>query len=178
MLQTPVFVPFIGCFCGALAYDMFIYTGDSPITNGEWTPKRLWDSLLVKLGIKEKKRQGDEDNLEEKRDHEEEDLGPSPIAGLHNRTSIIEEKGSDKSSDITRSGIQGTTGSHQPGQNTVTPGTRSTPQSPARESQGSLAKSSPTQRRRTCMMSGTRTGGCESTSRSISRTPRGMGSQT
>lgn len=94
ILQIPVFVPFIG------------YTGDSPINNGEWNHKRLWNALLVKLRIREKKRQGDEDNLEEKKDHEEEDLGASPIARLHNRASTSEERRSDNSSDITRPRIQ------------------------------------------------------------------------
>ena len=27
--------PFFGCFCGGLAYDMFLFTGDSPI-NTPW----------------------------------------------------------------------------------------------------------------------------------------------
>lgn len=63
-LQIPLFVPFIGCFCGALVYDVFIYTGDSPINNGKWSPRRLRDSMLAKLGKKDKKRQTDEENLE------------------------------------------------------------------------------------------------------------------
>lgn len=98
--------------CGALAYDVFIYTGSSPINNGEWNPKRLWDILLIKLGVRHKKRQGDEESLEEKeKDHEEEDLGPSPIDRLHNNhdrdPSSREALQSDSSSDVTRSGVQG-----------------------------------------------------------------------
>lgn len=105
--QIPVFVPFIGCLCGALAYDIFIYTGESPINKGEWNPKRLWNSLLVKLRVRERERQGDEESLDEKKDQEEEDLGPSPIARLHHRNSSSQERQSDNSSDITRSEIQG-----------------------------------------------------------------------
>lgn len=55
-----MFVPFIGCFCGAFFYDFFIYTGDSPLHNGAWNPKRLWK----KLGKKDKRRQSDEEKLD------------------------------------------------------------------------------------------------------------------
>lgn len=57
--------------------------------------------------MRENQRQGDEESLEEKKDHGEEDLGPSPIARLHHRNSLGEEGESDTASDITRSGIQG-----------------------------------------------------------------------
>ncbi|ROW06625.1 hypothetical protein VPNG_06777 [Cytospora leucostoma] len=56
----PLFAPFIGCFCGAFVYDFFIYTGDSPLHNGAWNPKRLWK----KLGKKDKRPQSDEEKLD------------------------------------------------------------------------------------------------------------------
>ncbi|KUI70064.1 Glycerol uptake/efflux facilitator protein [Cytospora mali] len=72
----PLFMPFIGCFCGALAYDIFIYTGDSPINNGAWNPKRWWNSI-PKPRKGGKKRQADEENLEVKGGRDELELSSS-----------------------------------------------------------------------------------------------------
>lgn len=62
--QIPVFVPFLACFCGALAYDVFIYTGDSPINNGEWSPTRVWNSIRIDRKMRTKRRQSDEETLD------------------------------------------------------------------------------------------------------------------
>ncbi|KAK7716278.1 glycerol channel [Diaporthe eres] len=65
----PVFVPFFACFFGALTYDIFIYTGDSPINNGAWSFSNLrkgamgmWDNTLVKFGRAPRRHQLDEES--------------------------------------------------------------------------------------------------------------------
>ncbi|KAJ0119518.1 aquaporin-3 [Diaporthe amygdali] len=69
----PTFVPFIACFFGALAYDIFIYTGDSPLNNGAWSysnfrkgTTQLWNCILVKSETGPKRRQSDEESLSDK----------------------------------------------------------------------------------------------------------------
>lgn len=70
LLQIPTFIPFIACFFGALTYDIFIYTGDSPINNGAWSYGNLrngivqWGScILAKFGKGSRRRQSDEESL-------------------------------------------------------------------------------------------------------------------
>lgn len=69
ILQIPAFIPFFACFFGALTYDVFIYTGDSPLNNGSWslanfrkavTP--MWDNILVGLGRGPRRDQSDEES--------------------------------------------------------------------------------------------------------------------
>lgn len=69
ILQIPTFVPFFACFFGALTYDIFIYTGDSPLNNGSWSlanfrkwVTQLWDSVLVALGRGLRRDQSDEES--------------------------------------------------------------------------------------------------------------------
>lgn len=66
-------MPFIACFFGALAYDIFIYTGDSPLNNGAWSYSNfrkgtihLWNCILVKSETRPKRRQSDEESLSDK----------------------------------------------------------------------------------------------------------------
>ncbi|KAG6361406.1 hypothetical protein INS49_009633 [Diaporthe citri] len=66
----PVFVPFFACFFGALTYDIFIYTGDSPLNNGAWSFSNLrkgatemWDNTLVRFGRAPRRHQSDEESL-------------------------------------------------------------------------------------------------------------------
>lgn len=67
--QIPVFIPFFACFFGALTYDVFIYTGDSPLNNGSWSLSNfrkavtsMWDNILVRLGRGPRMDQSDEES--------------------------------------------------------------------------------------------------------------------
>ncbi|KAL1875773.1 glycerol channel [Diaporthe australafricana] len=66
----PTFVPFIACFFGALTYDIFIYTGDSPINNGAWSYGNFRNGIaqcgnyiLAKFGKGPRSHQSDEESL-------------------------------------------------------------------------------------------------------------------
>ncbi|KAG8169267.1 hypothetical protein KVR01_000012 [Diaporthe batatas] len=59
----PFFIPFIACFLGALTYDIFIYTGDSPINNGEWSPGKVHKRLRRTFRRDFRGHQSDEENL-------------------------------------------------------------------------------------------------------------------
>ncbi|KAI1134073.1 aquaporin-like protein [Hypoxylon sp. FL0543] len=54
----PIVVPFIATISGALAYDVFIYTGNSPINNPNFGLNHLWSKIRGRCG----KRQADEEN--------------------------------------------------------------------------------------------------------------------
>jgi hypothetical protein len=67
----PLFIPFFACFLGALTYDIFIYTGDSPINNGDWSLINFRKGVN-KMFRREKIRdhRSDEENLGVKQDQE------------------------------------------------------------------------------------------------------------
>lgn len=63
-------MPFVACFFGALAYDIFIYTGDSPLNNGAWSfsnlqegVKNVWHTILARFGRGPRTPESDEESL-------------------------------------------------------------------------------------------------------------------
>lgn len=103
-IQIPFFVPFFACFCGALAYDIFIYTGDSPLNNGSWSLvnlrkdfMRMWRKILVRLGRNPRGHQSDEESLGAKQGQEV--ATSTSLAGKEGRkssSSSVQDKDSGK----------------------------------------------------------------------------------
>ena len=56
----PAFVPFLGCLFGGVLYDVFIYTGPSPI-NDPWFGLGNW--MRPKAAVEERVRQQKEEGL-------------------------------------------------------------------------------------------------------------------
>ncbi|POS78403.1 aquaporin-3 [Diaporthe helianthi] len=83
----PFFIPFLACFLGALAYDIFIYTGDSPINNGAWSPTNIRKEFANLFRGDSRGHQSDEESLDATKDHEAAASTPVAGDGEHNPSS-------------------------------------------------------------------------------------------
>lgn len=112
-MQIPIFVPFFACFFGALTYDIFIYTGDSPFNNGSWSlvnfrngVTHMWDNILLKIGRGPRRHRSDEERPDERQ-------GQAVLTS----TSLADKEGR-KSSSPGRSDKHEKEGANEPNENT------------------------------------------------------------
>lgn len=121
ILQIPAFIPFFACFFGALTYDVFIYTGDSPLNNGSWSlanfreaVTQMWDNILVGLGRGPRRDQSDEESR-----------GAGQGQETPTSKSLADKEGRKSSSsnpegnDSRESGKHAEEGANQPNENTA-----------------------------------------------------------
>lgn len=107
-----MFVPFFACFFGALTYDIFIFTGDSPINNGAWSLSNLrkgatemWGNILVKFGRAPRRLQSDEESLGARQDQEVPASTPNAEKeGYKISRSSLQDKGSGRPDEDERDG--------------------------------------------------------------------------
>lgn len=70
---VPTFVPFIACIFGAWMYDVFIYTGPSPVNTPYLGLGQLWWNIRGKLRKKDKDEEEGPDEDVKKEEYEQED---------------------------------------------------------------------------------------------------------